>query len=754
MPTIIRVLVRRLPYPIRLTLRRLWRGPGIFNERYVIANNSRVTVYTDDSALARRCSPTEPLGVHLGKRAVRISLIAPVKNEAANAAQWCESIARQTRLPDEIIVTDAASRDGTLEILRTFAATIPTRFEIIVEPGCNIARARNLAIARAQYPIIAASDFGCRPESDWLEKLVAPFEANRHTQVVAGLYTPVDHKGRPKWQGFSIYPNLNHIDPADFLPSNRSIAFTKQAWQAVGGYPEWLTRTGEDSYFDRELQRCGGDWAFVPEARVQWFAPPSFAEYLRKVFEWTQGDGESGLHASFYWRYILQLTSAFLVTLASFMLGAIFVAMRVEPAALWIALIAALYFGGAYAVSRVSGTPLHILFVEPILELTHLTGFLTGSLRRNEALKRRLATVSGVVFILSGVPVDDTGGGARCTQLAMEFLRRNFAVVFIHKFPKYESKEQNLRIAHPNLFNYSILEFRWDRFLRAEGQLLDRGPVAAIIEFPLVEFLPLIRKIRARQGVVVYDLIDAWDTSLGGKWYSRETENEIIAASQVLIATAPTLVERLKESSGSQVTLVPNAVNQRLFDSSRSYARPADMPCAEWTAFYVGALWGEWFDWDLVRAIARENPEAAIIVIGDYRGQCQDAPNNLHFLGLKAQHDVPAYLAHADVAIVPWKISAITHATSPLKVYEYLAMRKPVVAPAIASLVDFPGVSLAHDQAEFLAKLHEARRMPFPTDRVTEFVAANNWQARVDEIINRIEAVKNEPKAVLVYEVA
>ncbi len=328
---LLRRLIRKLPLPARLFLRKAWTGPGVFAQRYVLANNSRVTLYTDNATLAPGYAPRESLQAHRGKRTVRVSLIAPVKNEAANAAQWCESMARQTHPPDEIIVVDAGSTDGTLETLRAFAAQSGVPFRVIVEPGCNIARARNLAIERAQYPIIAATDFGCLPQPDWLENIVAPFEANSESCVVAGLYAPVDSQHRPKWRGFSIYPNLRRIDPANFLPSNRSIAFTQEAWRAVGSFPEWLTLTGEDTWFDRELQRIGGEWAFVPGARVEWHAPDNFVEYCRKVFGWARGDGESGLHASFYWRYVLQLTAALVGTLVLILLVVLVVAWQIAP---------------------------------------------------------------------------------------------------------------------------------------------------------------------------------------------------------------------------------------------------------------------------------------------------------------------------------------------------------------------------------------------------------------------------------------
>lgn len=736
---VIAQIIQKLKKRLRPFVRKLLSGPAVFAERYVLEDNSRVTLYTDDDSVCSDYSPRAQLHPHLSKRTTRVSLIASVKDEATNATQWCASVFQQTRLPDEIIVVDAGSRDGTLEILGRIAANSPMPFSVLIEPGSNIARARNLAIEQARFPIIAVTDFGCRPQNDWLEKLIAPFEAEPSMRVVAGLYAPVDRNRKPAWRGYSLYPVVSRIDPQNFLPSNRSVAFTKEAWQDAGGYPEWLTLTGEDTFFDRELKRAGGAWAFVPAAMVEWHAPENFMAYLRKVYRWAIGDGESGAHATFYWRYVLQLTAIIGGTIFLSLLALAILRWQIPPTGIWLSLIVGAWLSGLALTQRITGTNPLMLIPEIAIEATQIAGYLAGARQRKRLFKRRLAGVRGFFIILSGVPIDDTGGGARCTQIALELLRQNFAAVFIHKFPKYESRDLRLKTGHRHLFHYSLSEFDWQKFIAAEGQLIGEKPLAALVEFPLRDFLPLIENIRACNGVVVYDLLDDWDTALGGKWYAPEIEKQIAEASDVLVATVPVLADRLRAMTGRDAILLPNAVNPRLFDPMRSYARPADFPSAEWVLIYIGALWGEWFDWELLMQIGKAFPQAAVIVIGDYRGQCADAPANIHFLGLKAQKDLPAYLEYSNVAIVPWRANKITNATSPLKVYEYLAMRLPVVAPDIAPLRDMPGVYLARDTRSFIEQIESARQNNFPVSSVAHFIAENNWQCRVDVLRTLIE---------------
>jgi hypothetical protein len=237
----------------------------------------------------------------------------------------------------------------------------------------------------------------------------------------------------------------------------------------------------------------------------------------------------------------------------------------------------------------------------------------------------------------------------------------------------------------------------------------------------------------------VYDCIDNWETSLGTKWYSRDVEQKIVEISDVVIATEKSLSSSLSSRYNKKVTLIPNAVNSRIFDPSINYPPPDDLPEGRWRSIYIGALWGEWFDWDLLVKIANTYPDMALIVIGDYRGQCKNYPSNVHFLGLKPQYRLPPYLKSADVCLIPWKVTPITQTTDPLKVYEYLAMHKPVVAPLLDPLRNIPGVWLAEDKDEFVRLIKETLTFSLPIEDIEEFIAHNNWTERVMKLLNVID---------------
>ena len=100
---------------------------------------------------------------------MKVSLIITVLNEARSLPTLLDSIAAQTRPPDEVIICDGGSTDNTIDLLRA-ERRFPVR--VIERPGSNISQGRNAAIAEASGEVIASTDAGVRLDPQWLEKLV------------------------------------------------------------------------------------------------------------------------------------------------------------------------------------------------------------------------------------------------------------------------------------------------------------------------------------------------------------------------------------------------------------------------------------------------------------------------------------------------------------------------------------------------------------------------------------------------------
>jgi glycosyltransferase involved in cell wall biosynthesis len=227
---------------------------------------------------------------------MKVSVILTVLNEAQSLPVLFDSLAAQTRPPDEVVVVDGGSGDGTLALLHAEQARARFPLSILVRPGANISEGRNAAIAAAQGEIVAVTDAGVRLTATWLERLVAPLErpARQETHVVAGFFRPDPHTLFEVAMGATVLPELRDAEPESFLPSSRSIAFRKHVAEAVGGYPEWLDYC-EDLIFDLRLRKRFGPFSFAPGALVYFRPRGDLRAFFKQYYRYARGDGKADL---------------------------------------------------------------------------------------------------------------------------------------------------------------------------------------------------------------------------------------------------------------------------------------------------------------------------------------------------------------------------------------------------------------------------------------------------------------------------
>jgi glycosyltransferase involved in cell wall biosynthesis len=239
---------------------------------------------------------------------MKVSLILTVLNEGPHIRRLLGSIAAQTRLPDEVVVCDGGSRDDTVAVIQTYANRFP--LTVVSAPGSNISQGRNMAIRTATGDVIAVTDAGVWLEPDWLGALLAAagWPSASAPALVAGFYHSDPANVFEIALGATTLPDVVEINPAKFLPSSRSVAFLKSAWEAVGGYPEWLDFS-EDVIFDLALRNKFGSFAFAPQAIAHFRPRASLASFARQYFNYAKGDGKASLwpriHFIRYFTYLV-----------------------------------------------------------------------------------------------------------------------------------------------------------------------------------------------------------------------------------------------------------------------------------------------------------------------------------------------------------------------------------------------------------------------------------------------------------------
>jgi glycosyltransferase involved in cell wall biosynthesis len=250
---------------------------------------------------------------------MKVSLISTVKDVGPEQVrEFLDSLRAQTRHPDETIIVDGGSTDGTLEALQE-----ATDVTVISEPGANISRGRNVAIAAAAHDVIAATDADCTLAPDWLERLLAPIEEG--ADVAAGFYRPQGDSFLQACMAAVSLREPEEVGPG-WMPSSRSIAFRRSAYEAAGGYPEWL-QVGEDMYFDHRLVSSGARMDNATDAVVLWRIRPTLGETWTQYAGYAEGDALAGLYPERHFlRFAVYAFGALALTSRSRLLKALAVA--------------------------------------------------------------------------------------------------------------------------------------------------------------------------------------------------------------------------------------------------------------------------------------------------------------------------------------------------------------------------------------------------------------------------------------------
>jgi glycosyltransferase involved in cell wall biosynthesis len=255
-----------------------------------------------------------------------LSVISTVYNEVESIEGMVRALFDQTRRPDEIVICDAGSTDGTLQILEGLRAEDPI-LRVVRAPG-NRSAGRNAAIRAATGSIIACTDGGCRADPDWLERLAAPFTEG--ARFVGGFYRPAGRTALSTAIGLVMVYVEEEAKAPGFVPSARSVAFERSVFDLVGGFPEEV-EFAEDTLFMERVAEAGIRWALALDARVAWEPPATLMQLARTSFRWGRGDGEAGLRGWTFKRLLgIYLVAPAVVAALGFMTpGAVAVAAAI-----------------------------------------------------------------------------------------------------------------------------------------------------------------------------------------------------------------------------------------------------------------------------------------------------------------------------------------------------------------------------------------------------------------------------------------
>ena len=341
------------------------------------------------------------------------------------------------------------------------------------------------------------------------------------------------------------------------------------------------------------------------------------------------------------------------------------------------------------------------------------------------------------IIIFSSVPFYDVGGGQRSAQFAKAFNTIGYKVYYIYAFP---CTEENI----PDMFIPTVLHEHIDNITHTWFENIAKKDMVVIFEIPYIKFEPYLDIANQLGCHTIYEHIDNWETSLGSLFYNEKVFKRFLQKAEYLTVTAKKLGDKISEHIGREYFYLANAVNIEIFEPLKNYECPKDLIKGKnKTLLYFGSLWGDWFEWDKIDYLAQQCPDCEINLIGDYTGcidKVKNAKSNVHFLGIKKQTDLPAYLKYSDIALLPFKNCEIGKYVSPLKIFEYIAMNVRVLATNLDDIKNYPNVYCSDLKEDWVKMLKE----DVVLQDSSAFISENNWFARCEKLLEMVGIETNK----------
>lgn len=349
-------------------------------------------------------------------------------------------------------------------------------------------------------------------------------------------------------------------------------------------------------------------------------------------------------------------------------------------------------------------------------------------IQRPQHLARELAQGGNRVFYLSLEPA------LGATEAGYEIIEKPIHLVHVVKLLLPAEK-------FPNVYSDVLDKDQTGQLLDALYALIQQSKLTnmvALVDLPF--WSPVASALPGTP--LIYDCMDYHGGFSTATKKTSQLEAQLVEQCDLLVVTSRWLWDRHKDIPGK--CLIPNAGEVRFFSKKPDNTIDfGDGPIVG----YVGAI-ADWFDVDLVVKVATSRPDVEFILVGS-TAFCDTAPlkklENVRLVGEVPYLEVPRYVHAFDCCFIPFQLTELIRATSPVKIYEYLAAGKPVVSinlPELEPISDL--VHLAKTADEFTSlidvALDECADKALAEQRAT-WASRHDWSHRINTLLAEIENI-------------
>lgn len=250
---------------------------------------------------------------------------------------------------------------------------------------------------------------------------------------------------------------------------------------------------------------------------------------------------------------------------------------------------------------------------------------------------------------------------------------------------------------------------------------------------------------------IIYEYIDELSDEISGHLpdfvYDRH-KNIIEDKINIAVGSADKLIEEIEEIRGKEnVAMITNGVqyDHWQYRSDEVPEKLKDIVSKGNPIIgYFGAL-AKWFDYELLKKVAKERPNYEIVLIGflydnSFKDSKIDELENVHYLGIVDYKELNQYSQYFTISTIPFLLNDITESTSPVKLFEYMAMGHPIVTTDMRECRKYKSVLIGKSHEDFIEKLDFALTLDKKDEYynyLKEEALANTWREKA-AILDRL----------------
>lgn len=256
-------------------------------------------------------------------------------------------------------------------------------------------------------------------------------------------------------------------------------------------------------------------------------------------------------------------------------------------------------------------------------------------------------------------------------------------------------------------------------------------------------FNPAAGMIAGRLGEqeLIYYCVDEYTAFTGVSGGLKKIEEDLFRKADLVIVSAEKLYESKKQFNLNTFVIrhgVDHAHFRKALDAETRI--PEELAGLPRPIIGFHGLLADWVDFELLKKTAAHFSKGSVVLIGkvtvdaERKVKILEGVPNVHLLGRKPYGDLPAFCKGFDVALNPFVVNQLTQSANPLKVREYLAAGLPVVSTAIPEVEMMGNCLIGESHEDFIRRIEEALKDPGRREEISDSVAHESWEARVQEL--------------------